>query len=154
MNHSVGQIIRYIQQTLFEGREPNEEGYYLYTRRELSDGAGISPTTFDNNKKEVIDYFMYWWSINEVAHYTEYPGEILYIDVKYEKGKFMFKRNPLTFEDELKHLWGNRPGYFGFCYEVYDKQHRQRHNYPNEIYHRSIPWGWTEEQIEEALKNM
>lgn len=146
-----GEFIHYIQTKLYEGRKPNDEGYYVFTRKELAEGTNRSPSTFDRCRFEVEYYFSEWCDLKKFGKYPEYSGEILYIDVKYEKGKFMFKRNPITFKPELEHLWALPPIDTYFAYDYFDDKHRRRHNGDCRIYD-SFPWHWTEDQIQQALK--
>ena len=120
MAHNWGKFAQYIQMSLFEGKQPDENGYYVFSRKELADGAGMSVSAFDNNKRELISYFSSWCNLKNQGNYNEYAKEMLYIDVKYENGKLMFKRNPLTLSPELQHLWALPPLTYTFAYDCYD----------------------------------
>ncbi len=150
MSRSEGKIIRYIQQSLYEGKEPNADGYYVFSRRELSNGAGVSLTAVDNNRDKVLSYFMSWCDLCTWAKFNEYPGEVMYISVKYENGRLMFRRNPITFQEEVKHLWAMAPLEPFFTYDYIDEKHRRRWN-GNEIKCGAIPLKWNEEKIATAL---
>lgn len=150
-SRTAGKIIRYIQQALYEGKEPDANGYYKFSRKELSEGAQISTSTFDSNRADVESYFARWCDLEKQGKYPELKHEMLYIDVCYEKGYFMFRRNPITLQPELQHLWALPPLADYFCYDCYDEQHRRRTNGP-QIY-GAFPWRWTEEQIQETIKN-
>ena len=50
-------VILYIQQSLYDGKEPDEYGYYKFSRKELCERAGVSGSAFDNNKDEIYKYF-------------------------------------------------------------------------------------------------
>lgn len=146
-----GKFARYIQQSLYDGKQPNESGYYVFTRKELANGAGMSVGAFDNNRVKLEEYFSSWCNLKNQGNYHEYASETLYIDVKYEKGKFMFKRNPLTLSPELEHLWALPPLDDYFVYDVYDEKHRRRTSYSVPIYD-AFPWSWTEDEIQKELE--
>lgn len=146
---SSGKIIRYIQQSLYEGKAPDKEGYYKFSRKELYEGARISAAAFDKNRNEVEAYFARWCDLKKQGNYPQYAKEMLYIDVKYEKGYFMFKRNPITLMPELQHLWALPPLESYFCYDCYDEQHRRRTN--GEPKFDAFPWSWSEAQIQAEL---
>ena len=52
-----GKIIWYIQQSLYRGKTPDDDGYYKFSRKELYEGAELSPSAFDSNKSCVIRFF-------------------------------------------------------------------------------------------------
>ena len=147
-----GKIIHYIQKSLYERKQPSEDGYYIYLRKELAEAAGISASTFDNCKQEVIIYFSSECALNTWAKYEGYEGEILYTDVKYEKGKLKFKRNPLTFQPELAHLWALPPLNDFFAHDYFDEKHRRRWN-GSTIKYDAIPWSWDADLWEEIMKS-
>ena len=122
---SSGKIIRYIQQSLYEGKAPDKDGYFKFSRKELYEGARISAAAFDKNRNEVEAYFARWCDLKKQGNYPQYAKEMLYIDVKYEKGYFMFKRNPITLMPELQHLWALPPLESYFCYDCYDEQRHE-----------------------------
>ena len=95
-------------------------------------------------------YFSTWCNLKNQGNYLEYSTEMLYIDVRYENGKFMFKRNPLTLKPELQHLWALPPLESYFCYDSYDEKHRRRNN--SVPIYDAFPWSWSEEKIEAELK--
>lgn len=150
MPHSWGKFARYIQQSLYEGKQPDENGFYVFTRKELAAGAGMSVGAFDNNRAELEHYFSSWCNLKRQGNYPEYASEMLYIEVKYEKGKFMFKRNPITLSPELQHLWALPPLESWFAYDFYDEQHRRRTN--GSPKYDAFPWSWSEEEIQAELK--
>ena len=151
MSHNWGPFAWFIQQSLYEGKQPDKDGYYVFTRKELADGAGKSVGTFDNNRFG-LEYYFSTCSLKEYGKYPEYANEMLYIDVKYEKGKFRFKRNTITMTSELEHLWALPPLCDYFVYDCFDEQHRRRTNYSKPLLD-SFPWSWSEEQIQEELKH-
>lgn len=136
-----GQIIRFIQESLYKGKQATADGFYVFTRKELSDGAGISVSTFDRCKDDVVRYFSSWCDLKTWARYDEYVGEVLYVDVSYEKGKLRFKRNPITLQPNLCHLWALPPLNSYFSYDSFDEKHRRRTN-ASRIVYDAIPWNW------------
>ena len=153
MQGSASKIIYYIQKSLYEGRQPDAEGFYAYTRKELAEGTELSPSTISNNVIDAMLYFRDWCDLKSWAKYEEYKGEVLYVDVCYEKGKLRFKRNPITLKPELSYLWALPPLDNYFTYDYFDDKHRRRCNWYEPIFD-ALPNSWSEEKIEEYLKNI
>lgn len=152
MSSSGGKVIHFIQQKLYEGRQPDEAGYYVFPRKELSEGAEISPTTFDNCKDDVVAYFEKWCDLKVWAKYNEYAGEILYVDVSYQRGKLRFRQNPITINSKLSHLWALPPLDSSFSYDCFDEKHRRRIN-GSSVKMDAIPWSWDADIYEEVCQN-
>lgn len=150
MSESWGDFIYYIQKSLYEGKQPNDDGYYVFTRKELADGAKLSLSTLDNSKFDIIYYFSEWCNLKRHGNYDELKNEMLYIDAKFVRGKLMFKRNPITLKKEFQHLWALPPLNSYFAYDYFDDKHRRRCNSSQKEY-EAFPWSWTEEQIEKSL---
>ena len=146
-----GKVIRYIQQSLYEGKQPTNSGFYVFTRKELAEGAKISVSTFDKYKDEVLHYFSTWCDLKSWAKYDEYEGEVLYIDVAYEKGALRFKRNPITLQPHLSYLWALPPLNSFFSYDVFDEKHRRRTN--GTMKYDAIPWGWDADLWEHIISD-
>ena len=72
---------------------------------------------------------------------------MLYINVEYKKGIFKFKRNPITLNPELQHLWALPPLYDYVTVHLFDEKHRRR--IWGQAKYDAFPWSWTEEQIQE-----
>ena len=147
---SEGEVIHAIQQSLYDGKCPDKDGYYCFSRKELCEIAHLSPSTVDRCKDEVVKYFSSWCDLARWAHYEEYKGEILYINVSYERGVLKFQRNPLTLAPELSHLWAMPPLDFYFAYDCFDEKHRRRGTV--KMVFDAIPWTWDADQYEEELK--
>ncbi|MGN1230465.1 MAG: hypothetical protein ACI4TP_01055 [Anaerotignum sp.] len=152
MSSSGGKVIHYIQQKLYEGRQPDKAGYYVFPRKELSEGAEISATTFDNCKDDVVSYFEKWCDLKVWAKYNEYAGEILYVDVSYQRGKLRFRQNPITINSQLSHLWALPPLDSYFSYDCFDDKHRRRIN-GSSAKMGAIPWAWDADIYEEVCQN-
>lgn len=152
MKINEGKIIRYIQGELFNGKQPTETGEYVFSRKELAEGVGISVSTVDNCKDAVAKYFSSFCDLCSWAKYEEYIGEKLYIDVSYEKGKLKFKRNPITFEPHLSHLWALPPLADWFAYDVFDDKHRRRCNC-SVVTYDAIPWSWDADLWEQIIQD-
>lgn len=146
---SEGQIIHYIQCELADGRKPDKDGYYAFSRKELAEGAKISLSTFDSHKDEVVRYFSSWCNLKSWAHYDEYAGEILYVDVSYERGKLKFRQNPITINSKLSYLWALRPLDSYFAYDCFDEKHRRRTN--GRMRYGAIPWTWDADLWEQVI---
>ena len=67
-----GKVILYIQQSLYGGKEPDKDGYYKFSRKELCERAGVSGTSFDNNKYEILNYFSKSCYLGTYGKYPEY----------------------------------------------------------------------------------
>lgn len=147
---SDGKIIHFIQRMLYEGWQQTDEGYYLFTRKELAEGAKISVSTVDRYKDKVLKYFSSYCDLKSWAQYNRYAGENLYIDVSYQRGKLKFKRNPITLKPHLSHLWALPPLADYFCYDEFDKKHRRRTN-SNRIQYDAIPWQWDADLWEQLI---
>lgn len=152
MGLSDRKVIHFIQKSLFNGKQPTNEGYYVFSRKELAEGAGISVSTLDNCKEDVIRYFSSWCDLKTWANYEEYAGQILYTDVSYEKGKLRFKRNPITLQPPLSHLWALPPLDSYFSYDAFDKKHRRRSN-ASRIVYDAIPWSWDADLWEQIIED-
>lgn len=152
MQGSAAEIVYYVQKTLSQGKEPDEQGFYVYSRKDLAEGTGLAISTISNNIISAMLYFRDWCDLKSWAKYEEYAGEILYVDVSYEKGKLKFRRNPITLKPELSYLWALPPLNNHFSYDYFDNKHRRRCNWHEPIFD-ALPNSWSEEQIEEVLKN-
>lgn len=147
-----GKVIHFIQEALFNGKQPTNEGYYVFSRKELAEGAGISVSAFDGCRGDVIRYFSSWCDLKTWAKYEEYAGQILYTDVSYEKGKLRFKRNPITLQPDLCHLWALPPLERYFSYDAFDKKHRRRSNASRMVYD-AIPWSWDADLWKQVIED-
>ena len=144
-------VIHFIQTSLYNGKESTSAGYYVFSRKELAEGARLSVATFDKCKDDVIEYFSSHCDFKTWAKYDEYAGEILYIDVSYEKGKLKFKRNPLTLQPHLSHLWALPPVRKTYTSDAFDNKHRRRtRSYRCE--YDAIPWDWDADLWEQLVK--
>ena len=45
MKDSAPAMLRYIQESLYNGKQPDQDGFYRYTKKELSEHAEISVST-------------------------------------------------------------------------------------------------------------
>ena len=150
MNQSAGKVILYIQNSLYDGKKANDDGYYCFTRKELADNSRISATTLDRCKDDVCFHLMNDYDFSSWAKYKELAGESLYLDVAYEKGILRFKRNPLTFQPEYSFLWGLPPLDYYFSYDCFDEKHRRRSN-SRKMEYDAIPWSWNADEYEAEL---
>ena len=148
--YSAGSIIVYIQNCLYDGRQPDQSGYYCFSRKELAENAEIALSTFDRCKEEVIHYFKTYCDFASWAKYKEFAGEVLYTEVSYERGLLKFKRNPLTQMPEFSFLWGLPPLGAYFSYDFFDEKHRRRLN-GSKMCYDAIPWSWNADEYETEL---
>lgn len=148
-----GDIAHYIQVCLYEGRRPDEDGWYVFSRDEISESLNISKQTITNSKDEVIAYLSS--STLSMSGYTQYKGQFLYDQLKYERGKFKFKRNPLSYNEEIKELWAMKPTSDYFAYDCFDSKHRRRKNGSYDPENPFVfPWSWSDEEIETTIKQI
>ena len=126
MKGATYKIIHYIQKSLYEGKKQDTDEYYIYTRKELAEGANVSLTSVNTCKYEVVEHFKEGYDLFKWAEYKEYLGEKLFLNVDYAHGELRFQRNPITLREELKHLWALRPLYEYFVYDVFDDKHRRK----------------------------
>ena len=148
-----GDIVHYIQVQLNEGRKPDLDGWYIFGRDEIAEALNISKSTVSNSKDEVLGMLML--QDLGMSGYSKYSGQPLYDSLAYERGKFKFKRNPLSYNEEIKDLWAMKPVDELFAYESFDKKHRRRKNGsydPENPY--VFPWGWTDEEIEKKMADL
>lgn len=141
MNQSVYRMMHYIQKSLYEGKQPTEEGRFVYTRKELSQGAKLSLSTVDSTKFSLIEFMKKTFDLALWAKYDEYKGENLFVDIKYDRGRLSFRRNIITEKSDLQHLWALPPLEDYFVYDAFDDKHRRRCNCSEKQYD-AIPWTW------------
>ena len=127
MSRRITDVVRYVQECIADGR-PDENGVFVFTRKELVDATGISPSTFNKNINEVIKLigtgFDFHLSFNVPGY--KIHQENVFIDVSYEKGKLTFRRNPLTLTEEFEYMWSElKPKYPWFAY-IYSTTYTDR----------------------------
>ena len=117
-----GVIVRYIQESIANGKS-DVDGIFVFSRKELIQAAGISPSTFDRSISEVVELLAKHFDFClqfQIPGYKIRQANV-FVDVSYEKGKLKFRRNPLTESDEFKYMWEElRPKYpwFTFIYST------------------------------------
>lgn len=111
MTHTTSLLMLYVQYAVSEGLEPDDTGIYHITRKDFLDVLGISSSTFDKNKAELVE-MLSSWDLETIFNLTGLTNEYLYTDVSYQKGELTFRRNPLTLRPELSYVWGIRPKYW------------------------------------------
>lgn len=146
-------IILYIQIQLAEGKEPSQNGIYSFTRKEIIEWIGCSPSFFDRHKSFAVDFLANNFKMIASANFTKNRNENLYNNVCYEKGKLLFQKNPIYNLDEYQYLWAMHPGENYFTYDSFDEQHRRRYN-GDKIRYGMLPWSWDEDRIECELTKM
>lgn len=103
-------LMLFVQQRLYEGLEPDENGDYIIKRKEFIERLPMAPSTFDSNVDKLVEYYMQQWDLSISFGLVGLADENLYIDVRYEKGKLKFKRNPHTLRTEFSYTWARQPG--------------------------------------------
>ena len=151
MTDSVSSILFYIQKSLYEGKQPDADGFYCYTKKELAENASVSVVTVMRSKEQILSYLQRWCDFSSWAKFEDYAGEILYQNVSFEAGILKFKRNPLTLQPEFSFLWALPPLEPWFCYDAFDANHRRRIN-GNKMKFDAVPWSWNADQYEEEIR--
>ena len=102
-------MMLFVQQRLYEGLLPDENGYYTIRRREFVDRLPISQSSFETQIGKLVNWYMQEWDLFEVFGLVGLEGENLYTDVYYQGGKLRFKRNPYTLREDLCYVWARKP---------------------------------------------
>lgn len=102
-------LMLFVQQRLYEGLQPDADGYYVITRKEFLERLELSPSTFAGQIKNLVNYYMQQWSLGIMFHLDGLHGENLYTDISYDHGKLKFKRNEYTLRPELSYVWARKP---------------------------------------------
>ena len=113
-------LMLFVQQRLYEGLQPDEDGFYVISRKEFLERLDMSPSTFSARIKDLTDYYMLDWNLEIMFGLKGLIHENLYTDISYSKGKLRFKRNPYTERPELSYLWARQPKYWEERYLCYD----------------------------------
>ncbi len=146
MSNSAEKIEKYVQETLYNGRQPDDQGFYIFSHKELYANLGVASKTISDSIEEVVCFFAERFDLARWAKYDELKGEQLYLDVSYEKGVLRFRRNPITIDSNLDFLWGLPPIRFDF----FDEKHRRR-CYGSNMKYDAIPYDWDADQYEEEI---
>ena len=102
-----GMVVRYIQNSISDGRELVDD-YYVFSRKELIEGAEISASSF--NPKiigEIITILRDFFDFNSNFNIKKFKWheQNLFVDISYDKGILKFKRNPLSLLPEYSYMW-------------------------------------------------
>ena len=151
MTESASSILLYIQQSLYDGKQPDADGFYCYTKAELAENASVSLSSVARSKEQILDYLEKWCDFSSWAKFEDRAGEVLYQDVSFEAGILKFQRNPLTLQPDFSFLWALPPLQPWFCYDAFDAKHRRRIN-GNKMRYDAVPWSWDADQHEEEIK--
>ena len=125
-------IVHYVQKAVSDGRA-NDNGQFVFTRKEIVENTGISPSTFARCIDEAIEIISSGYDFCLNFHVPGYKikQENVFVDVHYEKGKLIFKRNPLTLSEELAYMWDElRPNHPFFTY-IYSTTYIDRKSQDN-----------------------
>ena len=110
----------FVQQRLYEGLQPDADGYYVIQRKEFLERIPMKPSTFSGQIGNLTDYYMKQWNLAVSFDLKGLGYENLYVDISYSNGKLRFKRNPYTERPELDYIWARKPLYWEerrFVYE-------------------------------------
>lgn len=115
-------IVRYVQQSISEAKA-EENGQFVFTKKEIVENTGISSSTFARCIDEAIDIISggFDFCLNFNVPGYKIKQENVFINVCYEKGKLIFKRNPLTYSEEFAYMWDElkpKHPYFTYIYST------------------------------------
>ena len=102
-----GMVVRYIQNSISDGRALLDD-YYVFSRKELIEGAEISASSFNPKIiKEIIVLLRDWFDFNSNFNIKKFKWheQNLFVDISYDKGILKFKRNPLSLLPEYSYMW-------------------------------------------------
>jgi len=102
-------MMLFVQQRLYEGLQPDEDGYYTIQRKEFIDRIPIKPSTFSARISELVESYMEEWDLEIMFNLKGLIGENLYTDISYKNGKLRFKKNPYIERPEFSYIWARRP---------------------------------------------
>lgn len=102
-------LMLFVQQRLYEGLLPNENGYYIIRRKEFLDRIPMAPSTFANRIRKLTDYYMKSWDLQIFFGLKGLSDENLYTDISYTNGMLRFKKNPYVERQELSYVWARKP---------------------------------------------
>lgn len=147
MTISCGAIVFYIQTSLSTNKQPDENGFYIYTKKEICEHTDISSTTFQNSINEAIQTLK-----SEARGWLSNSNESICMisDISYKNGILKFKRNPNTMIPELEYYWAVHPVTNWFAHISYDENHIRRYN-GSEARYGTFPWSWSDEEIAKEL---
>ena len=102
-------MMLFVQQRLYEGLQPDEDGYYTIQRKEFIDRIPIKPSTFSARINELVESYMEEWDLEIMFKLKGLIGENLYVDISYKNGKLRFRKNPYLERPELNYVWARKP---------------------------------------------
>lgn len=105
-------MMLFVQQRLYEGLQPDINGFYIISRKEFLERLELAPSTFSARIKDLTDYYMHEWDLEIMFDLKGLIGENLYTDISYSSGKLKFKRNSYTERPELSYVWARKPRYW------------------------------------------
>ncbi len=121
----VQKVVNYVRNTLYQGRKPNEDGFYIYKSSEIARAIGTSPRQISIRKEAVEHVLKTDYDLLKYGKYPEYKGESLFVNVSFCGGILQFKRNPITLKKELEYLWAMKPIGDGDLEEEFDDKHQR-----------------------------
>lgn len=103
------QMMLLVQQRLYEGLEPDTDGYYIIKRKEFIDRLGLPSSTVSSRIGDLVKCYMQQWNLGIIFGLKGLEKENLYTEVYYSNGQLRFKRNPYTMIPELQYVWDRKP---------------------------------------------
>ena len=145
MEQSSYKIVHYFEKELGDGRKPDCNGFYRFSKNEVAKAVGLSERTVSQADKVFNVKISFCgnnrgWS-NAKQDYVE-----MISDFDYKNGVYSFRRNPESEIPELDYYWAPKVKDPYFTWKSYDEKHRRRTNSEN-AYDGTYPWSWKEEQI-------
>ena len=102
-------LMLFVKQRLYEGLQPDADGYYTIQRKEFLERIPMKPSTFAGQIENLTDYYMRLWDLQILFKLTGLVGENLYTDISYQNGKLRFKKNSYIERKELEYVWARKP---------------------------------------------
>ncbi len=146
---SGSKIAWYVEDALSKGKQEDKDGWYIFTKKEIADAIDLSPETVYRNISKAMYYLK---SRTFAAAHFDVEENQIYTSMKWEKGKLMFKRNPLTNDIKYQYLFGCPRTYY-WAYESYDDKHRRRGNV-GRLNGKAFGWHFKDEEIEDEIREM
>lgn len=106
---NANKIMYYVQCAIADGLQPDADGFYRIRRKDILEGLGMAPSTFNNNIDLFLREYIGGWNLEITFGLKGLIHEDLYTDISYHRGVLKFKRNPITLRSEFSYLWGISP---------------------------------------------
>ena len=102
-------LMLFVQQRLYEGLQPDSDGYYTIQRKEFIERIPMNPSTFDKQIENLTGYYMKQWDLQISFKLKGLCGENLYTAISYQNGKLRFRKNVYIEREEFSYIWARKP---------------------------------------------